>query len=142
MGIVAGHSRFTLAAFPQFQRQPDSAAYAAMNYTSKDFRPESIRLNHRGADSMKLIPFLLVLAASISTYAEEKKPVPTLKSILLEQLRTTHTQKEWFVPVNVAVDGLTAEQANWKDGKGNHSVGELVSHLVYWNSEELAKFKG
>ncbi len=34
----------------------------------------------------------------------------TLKSILLEQLRTTHNQKDWFVPVNVALDGLTADK--------------------------------
>jgi hypothetical protein len=91
---------------------------------------------------MKFAILLSLLALPLLTYGEEKKPVPTLKSILLEQLRTTHNQKEWFAPADVAMDGLTAEQANWKDGKGNHSVGELVSHLVYWNSDELAKFKG
>ena len=37
---------------------------------------------------------------------------PTLKSILLEQLRSTHNKAEWFVPANTAVAGLTAEQAN------------------------------
>ncbi len=73
---------------------------------------------------------------------DEKKAPPTLKSILLEQLRSTHNQKEWFVPANVAVDGLTPEQARWTDGKGNHSVGQLANHLVFWNREELAKFKG
>jgi uncharacterized damage-inducible protein DinB len=91
---------------------------------------------------MKVTTFLSLFLLPLLAFAEDQKPVPTLKSILLQQLRTTHNQKEWFVPANVAVEGLTAEQANWKDGKGNHSVGQLVNHLVFWNSEELAKFKG
>jgi uncharacterized damage-inducible protein DinB len=91
---------------------------------------------------MKLLLVAFVMGLAVAGYAEDKKPAPTLKSILLEQLRTTHNQKEWFVPANTAVEGLTAEQATWTDGKGNHSVGQLANHLVFWNSEELAKFKG
>jgi hypothetical protein len=91
---------------------------------------------------MKLTILLSLFVLPLLAFAEDQKLAPTLKSILLEQLRTTHNQKEWFVPANVAVEGLTAEQANWKDGKGNHSVGQLVNHLIFWNSEELAKFKG
>ncbi|HZP17216.1 MAG TPA: DinB family protein [Terriglobales bacterium] len=94
---------------------------------------------------MKRLPFLLVLVASISLLAQEKKeqkPAPTLKSVLLEQLRSTHNKAEWFVPANTAVEGLTAEQASWTDGKGNHSVGQLAYHLVFWDREQLAKFKG
>ena len=72
---------------------------------------------------MKLTILLSLFVLPLLAFAEDQKPAPTLKSILLEQLRTTHNQKEWFVPANVAVEGLTAEQANWKDGKGNHSVG-------------------
>lgn len=76
-----------------------------------------------------------------SAFADDKKPV-TLRNILLEQLRTTHDQKEWFVPANIAVQGLTPEQASWRDGKGNHSIGQLANHLVFWNQQVLAKFKG
>jgi hypothetical protein len=90
---------------------------------------------------MKTILTLLILSLSFPAFAQDKKPV-TLRSILLEQLRTTHNQKEWFVPVDVAVEGLTAEQATWKDGSGNHSVGQLTNHLLVWNRRELAKFKG
>jgi DinB superfamily len=57
------------------------------------------------------------------------------------QLRETHNDKQWFVPANVAVAGLTAEQASWKDGKGNHSVGQLAYHLVFWNTRALAVLK-
>src|SRR5262249_14454783 len=65
-----------------------------------------------------------------------------LRGVLLEQLRTTHNQKDWFVSANIAVEGLTAEQASWKDKSGNHSVGQLAYHLVFWNQQELAKIKG
>lgn len=87
--------------------------------------------------------FLLALAVR-TTMAQEKKTQPptTLKGVLLEQLKTTHNVKDWFVPANTAVEGLTAEQAQWTDGKGNHSVGQLTYHLVFWNRSELAKFKG
>lgn len=90
---------------------------------------------------MKTMVTFLVLFLSFHTFAQNPKP-PTLRSILLEQLRTTHNEKDWFVPINVAVEGLTAEQASWKDGSGNHSVGQLTNHLLFWNRRELAKFKG
>jgi uncharacterized damage-inducible protein DinB len=90
---------------------------------------------------MKTMVALLVLSLSCHAYAQSPK-LATLRSILLEQLRTTHSEKDWFVPINVAVDGLTAEQANWKDSSGNHSVGQLTYHLLFWNRRELAKFKG
>ena len=94
---------------------------------------------------MNRLLMFAVLSCSLMAYAQEKKeakaPV-TLKSILLEQLRTTHNAKDWFVDGNTAVAGLTPEQASWKDGKGNHSVGQLTYHLVFWNQRELAKFKG
>ncbi len=91
---------------------------------------------------MKRILVLLVLSLSFHAYGQEAKPTPTLKSILLEQLKTTHNQKDWFVDANTAVAGLNPEQASWQDGKGNHSIGQLANHLVFWNQEELAKFKG
>jgi uncharacterized damage-inducible protein DinB len=84
---------------------------------------------------------LIAILLSVATFAEDKKPT-TLKGVLLEQLRTTHNVKDWFVPANIAVEGLTAEQATWKDNSGNHSVGQLAYHLVFWDAQELAKFKG
>jgi uncharacterized damage-inducible protein DinB len=84
--------------------------------------------------------FLLLLISQLAM--AQTKPEPTLRSILLEQLKTTHTDKDWFVPVNIALQGLTAEQANWTDGKGNHSIGQLAHHLLFWNGRVLASFKG
>src|SRR5438477_8765838 len=91
---------------------------------------------------MKLSFLLLALAVTLPAYSQDQKPAPTLKSILLAQLQSTHNKAEWFVPANTAVEGLTSEQASWTDGKGNHSVGQLAYHLVFWNKQELAKFKG
>ena len=94
---------------------------------------------------LKRIPvfLLLLLAAPVPApvQAQEKKPT-ALREVLLAELRSTHTTPEWFVPANTAVKGLTAEQANWTDGKGNHSVGQLAYHLVFWNRRNLALLKG
>ena len=88
-----------------------------------------------------LLVLILVLAAK-GLRAEDKKPPTTLRGVLLEQLRTTHDAEDWFVPASIAVQGLTAEQAKWSPGKGSHSVGQLAYHLWFWNSRELADFKG
>ncbi|PYU00634.1 MAG: DinB family protein [Acidobacteria bacterium] len=84
--------------------------------------------------------FLLWLLA-VPIFAQDKKPT-TLREVLLAELKSTHGVEDWFVPANVAVKGLTAEQASWTDGKGNHSVGQLAYHLVYWNRRNLANLKG
>lgn len=66
---------------------------------------------------------------------------PTLKSILLEQLKTTHNVKDWFVPIDSAIAGLTPDQANWTDGSNNHSIAQLTTHLIFWNQQILSKLK-
>ena len=65
-----------------------------------------------------------------------------LKSLLVQQLKNSHTDQNWFVPTKIAIEGLTSEQTNWKDSTGNHSIGELVSHLTFWNEMNLKAFKG
>ena len=64
---------------------------------------------------------MMMLSLSVLNGFSQSDSAPTLKSVLLEQLKTTHTVKDWFVPANIAVAGLTAEQANWKDKSDNHS---------------------
>jgi uncharacterized damage-inducible protein DinB len=90
---------------------------------------------------MRRLALLLLLALPLAAPAEDKKPT-TLRGVLLEQLHTTHDKEDWFVPLNVAVAGLTADQAKWNPGKGNHSVGQLAYHIWYWNDRELTQFKG
>jgi uncharacterized damage-inducible protein DinB len=91
---------------------------------------------------MKRIVCCLLLSLTWPALSQQADKPTTLKGVLLEQLRTTHNVKDWFVPANTAVAGLTAEQAKWTDGSGNHSVGQLANHLIFWNSQELARFKG
>lgn len=90
---------------------------------------------------LKRMPIFLLLLVIVPAYAQQKKPT-TLREVLLAELKSTHNSEEWFVPANIAVKGLTAEQASWKDGKGNHSVGQLAYHLVFWNRQSLAKLRG
>ena len=61
---------------------------------------------------MRRLAFVLLLAFPLSAAAQDntKKPPTTLRGVLLEQLRTTHTDEDWFVPANIAVQGLTADQ--------------------------------
>lgn len=90
---------------------------------------------------IKRLPIFALLLLAVPVHAQDKKPT-TLREVLLAELKSTHDSEEWFVPANVAVKGLTAEQANWRDNKGNHSVGQLAYHLVYWNLRNLANLKG
>src|SRR6185437_6200892 len=91
---------------------------------------------------MKQSLIILFLSQGLLIYGQAPKAPTTLKGILLEQLRTTHNQEDWFVPVNIAVKGVTAEQAKWKDRSGNHSIFELANHLIFWDGRYLEKFKG
>lgn len=95
---------------------------------------------------MKKAVLALLLFAALPFAAQaqtpEQKGPKDLRGILLELLKTTHNQKDWFVPGNTAIEGLTAEQAKWSDGSGNHSVGQLTNHLVFWNRDQLIKFRG
>jgi hypothetical protein len=91
---------------------------------------------------MKRLAILALLVLAIPAFAQDQKPVPTLKSVLLQQLKDTHTNSNWFVCADVAVAGVTPEQANWTDGKGNHSVGQLAYHIWFWNERNLRNMKG
>jgi uncharacterized damage-inducible protein DinB len=91
---------------------------------------------------MKKAAFLLLLSLPLLVQAQNKKPPTTLRGVLLEQLHTTHDDEDWFVPAKIAVAGLTADQANWSPGKGNHSVGQLAYHLWFWDARSLERFNG
>ena len=90
---------------------------------------------------MRTLLLAVFLTAALSAREQPKTP-QTLKEVLLEQLRTTHNEKDWFVPISVAVEGLTPAQVTWTDGDGNHSIGQLVNHLAFWNARALQEFNG
>lgn len=97
----------------------------------------------------------LIVAASLHSAIAQSSPTPaptpvTLRSLLLSELHSTHDKAEWFIPIQAAVAGLTAEQAKWVpqnaqgkiDPSANHSVGMLAYHLVFWNENALARLRG
>ncbi|MFZ6000036.1 MAG: DinB family protein [Bacteroidota bacterium] len=88
---------------------------------------------------------LIVLTSAIALFAGCAQPNENgtqTRDVLAEQFRTTFNKKEWFAPLQPALEDLTAEQAMWKDSSGNHSIGQLAHHLAFWNGRQLAKFKG
>src|SRR5277367_4101259 len=117
------------------QKSGDNCAKPTIVSASRSKR----RLTH-----MKKLAALLALSLSFPAFAQnqpKEKPM-TLRSVLLEQLKTTHNVEDWFVPANIAVQGLTAEQVNWKSTPNSHSIGQLTYHILFWDKESLAKFKG
>jgi len=100
-----------------------------------------------------LLPLLLLSATCALAQKPPsipKAPAPTLRTVLLAELHSTHDKADWFVSVNTAVAGLTADQAKWiptnaagkLDPNANHSVGMLAYHLLFWNSNALATLTG
>jgi hypothetical protein len=85
---------------------------------------------------------VVVLMLASLCHAQNQEAPATLRSILLHELHTTHNQADWFVPISVAVDGLSAEQASWVPSAGGHSAGQLTYHLLFWTRRNLQRLKG
>ena len=85
---------------------------------------------------------LFMTLPTLPLSAQTQPQLATLRSLLLHELRTTQTKAEWFGPINTAVEGLTAEQANWQPPNGGHSPGQLAYHLLFWNRRNLNNFQG
>ena len=83
--------------------------------------------------------FILFFAAVTNSKSQTTEKL-TLKKVLLAQLKTSHNKEEWFAPLNIAIAGLTPEQANWKEKGADHSIAELTTHIIFWNQQELSKF--
>ncbi|NBD24593.1 DinB family protein [Paenibacillus glycinis] len=64
------------------------------------------------------------------------------KEILLDQLAACHNDLSWFPTFVDSVQGLDAEQAVWRKDDAQHSIWQLVSHLIYWNEKWLHYFIG
>ncbi|HEY5749747.1 MAG TPA: DinB family protein [Chryseolinea sp.] len=84
----------------------------------------------------------IVALAFILVSCSEKKSNEALRQTLLQQLRNSHSEEDWFAPLHNAISGVTVEQASWKDSTDNHSIGQLTSHLVFWNERVLKSFQG
>ncbi|MDO6435696.1 DinB family protein [Flavitalea sp. BT771] len=98
-----------------------------------------------------LVPIAIVALLSVSsnlifttTAAAQEKPEKeaTLRAILLEQFRNAWNKEDWYAPISIAIEGLTAKQAMWKPADSVHSVGELTYHILFWSRTQLDHFKG
>lgn len=65
-----------------------------------------------------------------------------LPAFLTKQFAACNSQKDWFSPLQSALDGLTAEQAAWKLDQTNHCIWELVNHLLFWNERHYLRLTG
>jgi hypothetical protein len=65
-----------------------------------------------------------------------------MNNLLREQFAACHNQENWFVPLHIAVVGLSVETANWKENKLTNSIWEIVNHLIFWNERYLQRYKG
>jgi hypothetical protein len=89
-----------------------------------------------------VLPVVVAVSFTLPSFAQNQQQPATLRSILLHELYTTHNKADWFVPIDVAVDGLTPEQANWQPQGGGHSAGQLTYHLLFWNRLNLERLQG
>jgi hypothetical protein len=55
----------------------------------------------------------------------------TLKSVLLEQLKHTHTEEDWFTPTKKALAGVTGKQLN----KWSYSIANIAAHNAYHSGQ-------
>lgn len=90
--------------------------------------------------SIKHLSFILLLLAASACV--KKNDTQLARDILLEELSNNHRKKDWYVPLGVAIEGLTDAQASQKDSLDDHSIKQLVSHLAFWNERILIDFKG
>ncbi len=65
-----------------------------------------------------------------------------MKNYLLEQFSATFDKKQWFVSLRDAVQGLTDDEARQKVAPDQHSIYDLVVHLIFWNDRYLHKLHG
>lgn len=65
-----------------------------------------------------------------------------MNKYLLEQFTATFDKKQWCVSLRDAVTGLTDEQARQRVAPDEHSIYDLVVHLVFWNDRYLHKLRG
>jgi hypothetical protein len=112
------------------------------NYTAFLLLLLTLHLNARTIGSIHSCNNSVDLQKSFFVQAKNVDTPVTLRSILLEQLQTSHDQQDWFVPVIKAIDGLKIKQVMWKPCDSCHSIGQLTYHLLFWNKQSLDKFNG
>lgn len=65
------------------------------------------------------------------------------KDLILNVLDKTYEKESWFAPLKNAIEGITAEQANWKPtGEATKSIWENVNHILYYMERLVVNMEG
>ena len=66
----------------------------------------------------------------------------TARDVILHQLAACRDKSDWFASAGAALKGLDAREAARKDDRDEHSVWEIVNHVIFWNQRFLDRFQG
>jgi uncharacterized damage-inducible protein DinB len=62
--------------------------------------------------------------------------------LLRRNLEITYDKEDWFIPLRTALEGVTAEQANWRpDGEGANTIAEITAHLLFYKERLLQRLR-
>lgn len=64
------------------------------------------------------------------------------KKLFADQFSAAFDEENWFAPLTASIKGLTSEQAMWTEGSSNHSILQIITHLIFWNERYLQRFTG
>lgn len=63
--------------------------------------------------------------------------------LLRRNLEITYATEDWFIPLRTALEGVTAEQANWRpSGEGANTIAEITAHLLFYKERLLQRLQG
>lgn len=61
------------------------------------------------------------------------------KELILRMLDTTFDKESWHAPFKTSIEGLTAEQARWRQaGEATNTIWENVNHVIYYKERLVA----
>ena len=66
----------------------------------------------------------------------------TVTQVVLDHLEHTFEKEAWQPSLAIAVEGLTALQAEWKPSPERHSIWQIVRHVIHWKRGVLAALDG
>ena len=66
----------------------------------------------------------------------------TVKQLVLDHFEHTFEKEAWQPSLAIAVEGLTALQAEWKPSPERHYIWQIVRHVIHWKRGVLAALDG
>ncbi|MBS1495197.1 MAG: DinB family protein [Bacteroidetes bacterium] len=66
----------------------------------------------------------------------------TIKQLLVEQYAACYNEESWFKPLKDVISDLSDEEFKWKESEEQHSIRQLVIHLLFYNEKYYMRFIG